>query len=156
MPPPWAPTEVWGPWVDTGERLGPPYFVKEQERTSNWGNTQTQWVADTEPEVWGAWSRTGNTRGDLGNREAEETRISNHGNAQTRWVSDPEPEVWGEWTDTGERLGPPYFVKEQERLSNYDNRETRYTHNGATDNHAGPTTRRHFDYPTHDTAAHDY
>lgn len=51
---------------------------------------------------------------------------------------EPEPETWGSWTDTGRvrvRTGPApnydrIYQKEQERTSNYDNRQTRWVETG--------------------------
>ena len=39
-------TEIWGPWTDTGNTMsiGGGHWVKEQQRTSSLGNTETQWV----------------------------------------------------------------------------------------------------------------
>ena len=39
-------TDPWGPWTDTGNTMyiGGGHWVKEQQRTSSLGNTETQWV----------------------------------------------------------------------------------------------------------------
>ena len=117
-------TEEWSDWSDTGNTRGSGADrEKEQSRTSNLGNSETQWVA--EPEIWSDWSDTGNTRGSGADREKEQSRTSNLGNTETQWVA--EPEIWGDWSDTGNTRGSGADrEKEQSRTSNLGNSETQW------------------------------
>ena len=82
-------TETWGSWTNTSTYRGSlANRERQQQRTSNLGNTQTRWVSDPEPETWGSWSDTGEYREDYdtGILEYEQSRTSNYGNVEYRWV----------------------------------------------------------------------
>ena len=82
-------TETWGEWTATGnERTDPDDSLKiqrEEQRTSNLGNTETRWVFDRNvPETWGPWTPTGNHQGCGPDRQAEQSpdlQLSEHRDA---------------------------------------------------------------------------
>ena len=97
-------------WRDTGRTLGALENRRKeqirninrekiQQRTRSNGdtetravslptNTESKWVPDPEPEVWGEWADTGRTRENqvLLIMEKQQRRTSNYSNTQTQWV----------------------------------------------------------------------
>ena len=78
----------WGAWRNTGTYRGSLGSREQrQKRTSNYGDVEYRWVDDPEPETWGSWSDTGETREnpDTFITEYEQKRTSNYGNVEYRW-----------------------------------------------------------------------
>ena len=120
--------ETWGEWSRTGNYEGcGPDRQAEESRTSNYQNTETQWVADPEDDPWGPWTDTGDYSGCGPNRQKKQERTSKCGRSDSQWVAAPEPDPPGPWSDTGNHRGcGPDREKEQTRTSKCGKTETQW------------------------------